>query len=120
MSRIVRAAAVTAVASAMVTGAAGTAVAGTDAKGAAVNSGGVIAGNVVQIPIHVPINFCGNNVSWPGGASFLSPTIGNTCVNAEGKFDKDKYDRKRHKDNGHGHGLKDDGKNGKNGKKYGY
>ncbi|GAA1519818.1 MULTISPECIES: chaplin ChpH [Streptomyces] len=57
---------------------AGMAVADSGAQGAAVKSPGVISGNVVQVPIHVPVNACGNTVSVIG---LLNPAFGNTCVN---------------------------------------
>ncbi|HET6358550.1 MULTISPECIES: chaplin [unclassified Streptomyces] len=57
---------------------AGVAMADAGAQGAAVNSPGVLSGNVVQAPVHVPVNLCGNAVSVIG---LLNPTFGNTCVN---------------------------------------
>ncbi|MDX3179606.1 chaplin, partial [Streptomyces scabiei] len=36
------------------------------------------SGNVVQIPVHVPINVCGNSINIIG---LLNPTAGNVCVN---------------------------------------
>ncbi|MEU9010042.1 chaplin [Streptomyces sp. NPDC048479] len=57
---------------------AGVAMASSGAQGAAVNSPGVVSGNVIQAPIHVPVNACGNTVSVVG---LLNPTFGNTCVN---------------------------------------
>ncbi|MBZ4321546.1 chaplin, partial [Streptomyces huiliensis] len=62
MSRIAKAAALTATAGAALAGATGTALADAEAKGAAVGSPGVISGNNIQIPIHVPINLCGNTI----------------------------------------------------------
>ncbi|RFU87241.1 hypothetical protein DSC45_09300 [Streptomyces sp. YIM 130001] len=58
---------------------AGMAVADSGAQGAAVGSPGVLSGNVVQAPIHVPVNVCGNTVSVIG---LLNPAFGNTCANA--------------------------------------
>ncbi|SED72633.1 chaplin ChpH [Streptomyces sp. TLI_105] len=58
---------------------AGMAVADSGAEAAAIGSPGVLSGNVVQVPIHVPVNVCGNTVSVIG---LLNPTFGNTCVNA--------------------------------------
>ncbi|MET8509539.1 chaplin ChpH [Streptomyces sp. NPDC015232] len=58
---------------------AGMAVADAGAQGAAIGSPGVLSGNVVQVPIHVPVNVCGNTVSIIG---LLNPAFGNTCVNA--------------------------------------
>ncbi|KND35579.1 chaplin [Streptomyces acidiscabies] len=48
------------------------------AEGAAIGSPGVLSGNVVQIPVHVPVNVCGNTVNVIG---LLNPAFGNTCVN---------------------------------------
>ncbi|GAA3097866.1 chaplin [Streptomyces rectiviolaceus] len=71
-----------ALATAAVIGGAGTAAAdpgpGADAVGAAQNSPGVISGNVIQVPVHVPVNVCGNSIDIIG---LLNPAFGNTCVN---------------------------------------
>ena len=58
----------------------GVASADAGAGGAAIGSPGVLSGNVVQIPIHIPINLCGNSIDI---IAFLNPTFGNTCVNAD-------------------------------------
>ncbi|MFF2190011.1 chaplin [Streptomyces sp. NPDC058155] len=60
-------------------GAASPAMADAGAEGAAVGSPGFLSGNVVQIPVHVPVNACGNSINVIG---LLNPTFGNTCVNA--------------------------------------
>ncbi|GAA2406109.1 hypothetical protein GCM10010420_37520 [Streptomyces glaucosporus] len=80
MIRVAKAAALTAVGSALVLGGAGTASAteGAQAQGAALGSPGIISGNVVQVPVHVPVNVCGNSVSVIGA---LNPAFGNACVN---------------------------------------
>jgi hypothetical protein len=57
---------------------AGMAVADAGAHGAAVNSPGVLSGNVVQVPVHVPVNVCGNTVNV---IALLNPAFGNTCIN---------------------------------------
>ncbi|GAA4664905.1 hypothetical protein GCM10023347_16250 [Streptomyces chumphonensis] len=57
---------------------AGVAVADAGAEGAAVGSPGVLSGNVVQVPVHVPVNVCGNTVNV---IALLNPTFGNVCVN---------------------------------------
>ncbi|MBL3668166.1 chaplin [Streptomyces sp. M2CJ-2] len=57
---------------------AGMAAADSGAQGAAVHSSGVLSGNVVQAPVHVPVNVCGNTVSVIG---LLNPAVGNVCVN---------------------------------------
>ncbi|MFJ4005864.1 chaplin [Streptomyces sp. NPDC090023] len=43
-----------------------------------IGSPGVLSGNVLQIPVHVPINLCGNTVNVIGA---LNPAFGNTCAN---------------------------------------
>ncbi|MEV4440894.1 chaplin [Streptomyces sp. NPDC049577] len=48
------------------------------AHGKAENSPGVASGNVVQVPVQVPVNACGNTVNVVG---LLNPTHGNVCVN---------------------------------------
>jgi hypothetical protein len=58
----------------------GQAFASAGAEGAAVESPGVLSGNNVQVPVHVPINICGNTVDV---VSALNPTFGNTCVNGD-------------------------------------
>lgn len=50
------------------------------ADGAAVGSPGVVAGNTLQLPVHVPVNVCGNTVNVAG---VLNPAAGNTCVNED-------------------------------------
>ncbi|WJV49801.1 chaplin ChpH [Streptomyces flavofungini] len=57
---------------------AGVAAADAGAQGAAVKSPGVASGNVVQVPVHVPVNACGNTISVIG---VLNPAFGNYCVN---------------------------------------
>ncbi|MYV41959.1 DUF320 domain-containing protein [Streptomyces sp. SID1328] len=57
---------------------AGMAAADAGASGAAVGSPGVLSGNVVQVPVHVPVNVCGNTVDVIG---LLNPVFGNACVN---------------------------------------
>lgn len=62
----------------MALGAATPAVADAEAEGVAVGSPGVLSGNVVQAPIHIPVNVCGNTVNIGG---LLNPTFGNVCIN---------------------------------------
>jgi hypothetical protein len=57
---------------------AGMAVADAGAQGAAVHSPGVLSGNVVQVPVHIPVNVCGNTVDV---SAPLNPAFGNACVN---------------------------------------
>ncbi|MFD7132995.1 chaplin [Streptomyces sp. NPDC059894] len=79
MSRIAKGLVLTSVAAAAVAGASGIAAADSGANGIAEHSPGVLSGNVVQIPLHIPINVCGNTVNVVG---LLNPAFGNTCVNA--------------------------------------
>lgn len=81
MSRIAKAAAVVAGTGAILSGGAGMAVADAGAHGTAAHSPGVISGNVIQVPVHVPINICGNTVNVIG---LLNPAIGNRCANVGG------------------------------------
>lgn len=78
MSRIAKGLALTSVAAAAVAGTAGIAAADSGASAAADNSPGVLSGNVVQVPIHVPVNVCGNTIDVVG---LLNPAFGNTCAN---------------------------------------
>jgi hypothetical protein len=48
------------------------------ADGAAADSPGAISGNTVQLPVHVPVNVCGNTVNVVG---LLNPAAGNSCSN---------------------------------------
>ncbi|WP_436772286.1 chaplin [Yinghuangia sp. YIM S09857] len=68
-------------AAALVAGGSGAAFAGSDADGAAVGSPGVLSGNLIQVPVHVPVNVCGNTVSVIG---VLNPAFGNFCANVDG------------------------------------
>ncbi|WP_030761732.1 MULTISPECIES: chaplin [unclassified Streptomyces] len=60
-------------------GAASPAMADSNAAGQAVGSPGVLSGNLLQVPVHVPVNVCGNTVNV---IALLNPAFGNTCVNA--------------------------------------
>ncbi|WP_051902212.1 chaplin [Streptomyces xanthophaeus] len=60
-------------------GAAGVAAADAGAHGVAAGSPGVLSGNLIQVPVHIPVNVCGNTVNVIG---LLNPAFGNTCVNA--------------------------------------
>ncbi|WSQ69129.1 chaplin [Streptomyces sp. NBC_01216] len=62
----------------MALGAASPAMADADAQGAAIGSPGVLSGNVVQVPIHIPVNACGNSINVIG---LLNPAFGNYCAN---------------------------------------
>lgn len=62
----------------MAMGAAAPAFADSGAEGAAVGSPGVISGNNIQVPVHIPVNVCGNTIDIVG---LLNPAFGNACVN---------------------------------------
>ncbi|MEU6621579.1 chaplin [Streptomyces litmocidini] len=79
MVRVRRGLAVAMAAGAVVVGGAAAASADAGAQGVAAYSPGVGSGNLVQVPLHVPVNACGNTVSVIG---LLNPSFGNTCVNA--------------------------------------
>lgn len=51
------------------------------ADGTAVGSPGLISGNTIQLPVHVPVNVCGNTVNVVG---LLNPAAGNNCANEGG------------------------------------
>ncbi|MCY0949688.1 chaplin [Streptomyces sp. H27-S2] len=79
MSRVWKSAGLALAAGLVVLGGASAASADSVAEGVAIGSPGVLSGNVVQIPVHIPINVCGNSVNVIG---LLNPAFGNTCVNA--------------------------------------
>lgn len=76
--KVSKAAAVLVATSGLLLAGAGVANASAGASGAATNSPGVISGNVIQVPIHIPINLCGNSIDVIG---VLNPAFGNVCVN---------------------------------------
>ncbi|NUS14291.1 MAG: chaplin [Streptomyces sp.] len=78
MSRIAKAAALAAATGAALAGGAGIAAADSGALGAAVGSPGVLSGNVVEAPVHIPVNLCGDTVDVAGA---LNPAVGSVCVN---------------------------------------
>ncbi|MFD8599130.1 chaplin [Kitasatospora sp. NPDC059646] len=76
---IKKAAAVGAAVVGIVATGAGSAMASSTAEGVAANSPGVLSGNAIQVPVHVPINLCGNTIDI---IALLNPAFGNACVNA--------------------------------------
>ncbi|WP_330456987.1 chaplin [Streptomyces sp. NBC_00820] len=81
MKNLKKAAAVTMVAGGLVAAGAGMASAtthGSHADGQAKGSPGVVSGNVIQVPVHVPVNAVGNSVSVIG---ILNPAFGNLGLN---------------------------------------
>jgi hypothetical protein len=57
---------------------AGLAAADSGAEGATVDSPGVVSGNLVQAPVDVPINACGNTIDVIG---LLNSAFGSDCAN---------------------------------------
>jgi len=57
---------------------AGAAAADSGAEGAAIGSPGVLSGDNVQIPVHLPINLCGNSIDI---IALLNPAFGGACAN---------------------------------------
>lgn len=90
---------VMAAASGILTAAGGYAHADASADGVAANSPGVGSGNAVQVPVHVPVNLCGNTVDV---IALLNPAFGNACANvSSGDEHGDAY--------GEGHGQQSSG-----------
>lgn len=77
MLRIAKGLVLTSAALAAVAGGAGIAAADSGAEAVAANSPGVLSGNDAQIPVHVPVNLCGDTIDVIG---LLNPAFGNTCV----------------------------------------
>jgi len=77
-----KAAAVTMIAGGIIAAGAGAASAnghsGAGAHGVAAHSPGVASGNLVQVPVHVPVNVVGNTVNVIG---LLNPAFGNFGLN---------------------------------------
>ncbi|KOV67420.1 chaplin ChpE [Streptomyces sp. NBC_01390] len=80
MKNLKKAAAVTMVAGSLVAAGAGFASAteGAHANGQAVGSPGVASGNLIQAPVHIPVNVVGNSVNVIGA---LNPAFGNLGLN---------------------------------------
>ncbi|MGV9341892.1 chaplin family protein [Streptomyces sp. NPDC003688] len=78
MKNLKKAAAVTMVTGGLIAAGAGMASASSGASGAAAASPGVVSGNVIQAPVHVPVNVVGNTVNVIG---LLNPAFGNTGIN---------------------------------------
>ncbi|MFJ6213554.1 chaplin [Streptomyces sp. NPDC092296] len=53
---------------------------GATAEGSSNGSPGVLSGNTVQVPVHVPINACGNSIDVIGLGNIAA---GNDCANVE-------------------------------------
>ncbi|MFJ2169881.1 chaplin [Streptomyces griseofuscus] len=77
-SRVMRGTALPAAAGAVVLGGAVAAAADGGTQGAAVGSPGVLSGDVIQVPVDIPANVCGDTVDVIG---LLNPAFGNACAN---------------------------------------
>ncbi|WP_406727483.1 chaplin [Streptomyces sp. GD-15H] len=62
---------------------------GAYAEGAAKGSHGVLSGNLVQVPLDVPVNVCGNNVGLVG---LFNSTHGNDCSNGPDRSPEPEHD----------------------------
>ncbi|MFF2075536.1 chaplin [Kitasatospora sp. NPDC058162] len=80
MQNVKKVAVLSAAAAGLVMGAAGSAAASSGAEGVAAGSPGVVSGNQIQVPVHIPINLCGNSINVIG---LLNPAFGNSCANVE-------------------------------------
>ncbi|MGW6054623.1 chaplin [Streptomyces sp. NPDC055189] len=49
---------------------------GANAEGTASQSPGVLSGNLLQVPVDIPVNVCGNTVDI---LAALNPAAGNNC-----------------------------------------
>ncbi|BFP56163.1 chaplin family protein [Streptomyces fimicarius] len=82
MKNLKKAAAVTMIAGGLIAAGAGAASAtghsGAGAEGLATHSPGVASGNLVQVPVAVPVNVVGNTVNVVG---LLNPAFGNLGLN---------------------------------------
>ncbi|RLV08116.1 chaplin [Streptomyces griseocarneus] len=78
MKNIKKAAAVTIAVGGLALAGAGMASAHPQANGEAKDSPGVVSGNVIQVPVDVDANVCGNTINVVG---VLNPAAGNLCVN---------------------------------------
>jgi hypothetical protein len=78
MNRLARKGLVSAMVAGGVLASAGYAQADAAAEGEATGSPGVLSGNSVQVPVHVPVNVCGNTIDVVG---VLNPVFGNACAN---------------------------------------
>ncbi len=78
MKNLKKAVVVTALSAGLAAAGAGVASASAGAHGGALHSPGVVSGNAVQVPVHVPVNVCGDSVNVIG---VLNPVFGNACHN---------------------------------------
>ncbi len=57
----------------------GAAFAGSGADGTAAGSPGVLSGDVIQLPVDLGLNACGDSI---GLISLLNPALGSACANS--------------------------------------
>lgn len=82
-----------------VAGVGGLAHADADAAGRTERSPGLLSGNLAQLPVHVPVNVCGNTVSVVG---VLNSAAGNRCVNKDHPEPRPSHPSKQGAGNGGG------------------
>ncbi|WP_431963173.1 chaplin [Actinacidiphila sp. bgisy160] len=87
---------------------------GATARAAAVGSPGVLSGNVIQAPVNIPVNVCGNTIDIVG---ILNPAVGNTCANTGGYHHHKGGKGHPHKPENHGNRHKPGKENNKNNNK---
>ncbi|GAA2256800.1 membrane protein [Streptomyces ruber] len=80
MSRMAKVAAVALGTSAVMLSGAGLATADSGSSGSAAQSPGIVSGDVLQIPLDVPLNICGNSIDVIG---LLNPVFGNVCADVD-------------------------------------
>ncbi|GAA2129570.1 hypothetical protein GCM10009760_00950 [Kitasatospora kazusensis] len=78
MRNFKKAAVLSIAAAGLLLGSAGVSAASSQAEGVAAGSPGVLSGNLIQVPVHIPVNVCGNSI---GVVSILNPAFGNSCAN---------------------------------------
>ncbi|MGW7576984.1 chaplin [Streptomyces sp. NPDC054765] len=76
MAHRIKSALATAGACAVLLGGAGMATADSGAQSASLGSPGIVSGNTIQVPLHIPVNVCGNTISIIG---LLNPAFGTPC-----------------------------------------
>ncbi|MER5789904.1 chaplin [Streptomyces sp. NPDC001980] len=52
---------------------------GADATGTASNSPGAVSGNVIEVPVSIPVNVCGDSISVIG---LLNPAAASACTSS--------------------------------------
>jgi hypothetical protein len=77
MKTVKKAALVLATAGLAAGSAAGSAYADSTTEAAVDSSPGVLSGNLAQLPVHVPMDLCGNSVNVAG---LLNPAFGTGCA----------------------------------------